>query len=147
MQLSAVRALWRINTPELDWQSILLDEAGEREHVLSEDEERRLFDALRPDFRPMARFALVTGARLGNVIDLPWRQVDWDVGTIAFRMKSKKPGCELHYLPITPAVAAILSRERGRHQERVFTYVCVRNRYESPHQNAPAKGRAAPLHA
>ena len=50
MQLSAVRALWRINTPELDWQSILLDEAGEREHVLSEDEERRLFDALRPDF-------------------------------------------------------------------------------------------------
>ena len=50
MQLSAVRALWRINTPELDWQSILLDEAGEREHVVSEDEERRLFDALRPDF-------------------------------------------------------------------------------------------------
>ena len=50
MQLSAVRALWRINTPELDWQSILLDEAGEREHVLSEDEVRRLFDALRPDF-------------------------------------------------------------------------------------------------
>ena len=119
----------------------------EREHVVSEDEERRLFDALRPDFRPMARFALVTGARLGNVIDLPWRQVDWDVGTIAFRMKSKKPGCELHYLPITPAVAAILSRERGRHQERVFTYVCVRNRYESPHQSAPAKGRAVSLHA
>jgi hypothetical protein len=32
------RVLWLINTPELDWQSILLEEVGEREHVLSEDE-------------------------------------------------------------------------------------------------------------
>ena len=50
--IGRARALWRVNTPELDWQSILLEEAGEREHVLSEDEERRLFDALRPDFHP-----------------------------------------------------------------------------------------------
>jgi hypothetical protein len=33
----------------------------------------------------------------------------------------QKPGGELHYLPITPAISAILSRERGRHPHQVFT--------------------------
>jgi integrase len=114
--IGRARSLWRVNTPELDWQSILLEKAGEREHVLSEEEEEhRLFWALRPDFHPMARFAVVTGARLGNVIGLTWRQIDWDAGTIVFRVKSKKPGGELRYLPITRAVTAILLGERGHH--------------------------------
>ena len=114
--IGRARSLWRVNTPELDWQSILLEKAGEREHVLSEEEEEhRLFWVLRPDFHPMARFAVVTGARLGNVIGLTWRQIDWDAGTIVFRVKSKKPGGELRYLPITRAVTAILLGERGHH--------------------------------
>src|SRR5271169_825106 len=56
----------------------------EREHVLSEEEERRLFEARRPDFPPIVRFAPVTGARLGNVIGLRWRQVDSHTGIIVF---------------------------------------------------------------
>lgn len=93
----------------------------------------------------MVRFARVTGARLGNVIDLTWRQVDWDAGTIVFRVKSRKPGGELHYLPITPAVAVILSRERGRHQARVFTYVCARNRYDPRTKVLQRKGERYPF--
>jgi integrase len=122
------KGLWSIAVPDLDWQKILLEEAGEREHVLSEDEEARLFAALRADLHPMVQFALLTGVRLGNVIGMTWRQVDWNASRIVFRVKSKKPGGELHYLPITPMVAAILSRERGHHASRVFTYVCARNR-------------------
>jgi integrase len=121
-----------------------LEEAGEREHVVSEEEERRLFSALRPDFRPMVRFALVTGARLESVIGLTWRQVDSDAGTIVFRLKSKKPGGELHYLPITRAVAAILSRERGHDPVRVFTYVCARNRYDPRTKTFQRKGERYP---
>ena len=138
--IGRARSLWRVNTPELDWQSILLEEAGEREHILSEEEERHLFRALRPDFHPMVRFALLTGARLGNIIGLTWRQVDWDAGTIVFRLKSKKPGGELHYLPLTPAVGAILSREDGHHPVIVFTYVCARNRYDPRTKTLQRKG-------
>jgi len=143
--IGRARSLWRVHTPELDWQSILLEEAGEREHVLSEEEERRLFGALRPDFHPMVHFALVTGARLGNVIGLTWRQVDWDAGTIVFRIKSRKPGGELHYLPLTRAVAAILSREVGRHPMSVFTYVCARNRYDPRTKTIQRKGERYPF--
>lgn len=126
--LRRARDVWKWPTPTIEWQKIRLVETGEREHILSQDEDTRLFEELRVDFHAMVRFALITGQRLANVVGLTWRQVDWDAGIIAFRIKSKKPGGELHYLPLTPTVAAILSRERGHHPVRVFTYVCERNR-------------------
>lgn len=136
---------WGIATPTIDWQSLLLEEAGEREHVLSIEEEARLFAALRADYHPMVRFALVTGMRLGNVLELTWRQVDWDARVIAFRVKSRKPGGELQYVPITGAVAAILSLERGNHRERVFTYLCAANKHD-PHRGImQAKGARYPF--
>lgn len=111
--------------PAIKWKALLLQEAGEREHILSRDEEDRLFAALRPDYHPMVRFALVTGVRLGNVVGLSWAQVDRRAEVMTFRVKSRKPGGELHRLPITAAVAAILDGERGRHPVRVFTYLRI----------------------
>jgi integrase len=97
------RDLLDVATPKIDWKKVLLEETGEREHVLShDDEELRLFAALRPDYHGMARFALLSAARRANVVELSWPQVDWSAGVIVFRIKSKKPGGELHYLPITP---------------------------------------------
>ena len=63
-----------------------------------------------------------------------------------FRVKSKKPGGELHYLPITRSVAAILLRERDHHPVRVFTYVCARNRYDPRTKTLQRKGSAIPSH-
>src|SRR5262249_52481361 len=117
----------------------------EREHILSAEEETRLFAALRPDYHAMFRFALVTGVRLGNVVALTWRQIDWDARAIVFRVKSKRPGGEIHYLPVTASVAEILSLERGRHPERVFTYVCDRNRYDPRQGIVQRKGARYPF--
>lgn len=143
--LRRAAGLWQVETPTIVWKGLLLEEAGEREHVLSDEEEGRLFAALRPDYRAMVRFALITGLRLGNIIDLGWRQVDWDALTIVFRVKSRKPGGDLHYVPITPAVAAILSLERGRHVERVFTYVSDRNRHDPRTGQMQRKGVRYPF--
>jgi len=137
--------LWDVAVVEIEWQEILLEEAGEREHVLSGDDEPRLFAALRPDFHSIVRFALLTGVRLDNVIRLEWRHVDWQAETIVFRVKSKKPGGELHFVPITPAVATILSRERGHHPTRVFTYVCARNRHDPKRGTLQKKGERYPF--
>jgi integrase len=102
-----------------------LEEAGEREHVLSAEEEDRLFAALRPDYHAMFRFALVTGLRLGNVVALTWAQIDWDARSICSGSNRRSRGGELHYVPITPAVAAILSLG-ARPAPGARLYLCLR---------------------
>jgi integrase len=122
-------SLWEVATPDLPWKALLLEEAGERQHILTADEEARLFAALRPDMHAMIRFALASGARRSNVIGLRWDQVDWDAGAITWVVKSKRPGGQQHVLPLTPGIAAILSVERGRHPIYVFTYELQRARF------------------
>ena len=139
------RDLWDVAVAKIDWQKILLEEAGEREHVLSLEEEERLFAELRADFYAMVCFALVTGVRLVKVVELTWRQVDWHARTIVIRLKSKKPEGTLHYVPITPAVATILSQERGRHPVYVFTYACQRNRHDPKRRTSQKKGERYPF--
>jgi integrase len=137
--------LWGVAVANIEWKKVLLEETGEREHILSEGEEERLLAALCADYHAMMLFALVSGVRLANVIELGWSQVDWDEGVIRFRVKSKKPGGELHYLPLTPALATILSRERGRHPVWVFTYVCNRTRHDPKRKLIQHKGERYPF--
>lgn len=122
--------VWGNAVAAVVWKDVLLEESGEREHILSVTEEERLFAALRPDHRAMFRFALLSGARLGNIIGLRWDQIDWDARTITWRVKSKRPGGKLHVLPITPAIAAVLSLERGKHPIFVFTYLAQQPGYD-----------------
>lgn len=134
---------WGCVVAKIDWRRLMLDEPENVQTILTEEREAEFFAALRPDFHPLVQFALLTGVRLENAIGLTWAQIDWDARTITFRTKSRKPGGALHVLPLTGAVAAVLSLERGKHQQleparassscgRVFTYVCARNRHE-PH--------------
>lgn len=137
--------LWGVATPELPWKDLFLEESGEREHILSLDEETRLFTALRVDLRAMVRFALISGARLGNVIGLTWPQIDWDARTITWKVKSKRPGGRQHVLPLTPAMMAILSLERSKHPVFVFTYEARRNRYDPKLRKMQSRGRHDPF--
>jgi integrase len=133
-------------TPEIQWSDVLLEEEGERQHILSRgDEQERLFENLRDDFQAVARFALITGLRLRNLIGLKWNQVKWPEGHIVVRIKSKKPGGELLYIPITKPVAEILSGELGRHPVFLFTYVCRGNYYNSRANIRLMKGERYPI--
>jgi integrase len=138
-------SLWGVAAPELPWKDLLLEEAGEREHVLSLEEETRLFAALRPDLHAMVRFALVSGARLGNVIGLTWQQIDWDARTITWKVKSKRPGGRQHVLPLTPAMIAIIARERGNHTVYVFTHKTQRAWFGTPQRKAHLRGAREPF--
>lgn len=136
--LNRAQKKWNIRTAQIEWKDIFLEEDGERQHILTRrldpadaevlsnypDEETRLFDALREDFRAFIRFALISGLRLSNVVDLTWEQVQWAEGVIEVRIKSKRRRGKLHYIPITPSIREILLGEVGRHPTRVFTFIC-----------------------
>jgi integrase len=120
---------WKVAIGEMpDWQEHKLAEPDERVRSLSTSEETKLFNHLREDFRPLVEFALLTGVRLMNATRLTWSQVDFDAGVITFRVKSARPGGDVHELPITGPVGVLLAKQRRHHPIYVFTYLCQRSR-------------------
>ena len=128
--LKRAKKVWKVDVGEIDWTLHRLHEADERVRELSADEEGRLLGALRDDFRPIVRFAMISGLRLSNLIRLTWKQVDFDAGQISIKMKSKRPGGRAHTIPITPAMRALIANQRGNHPIYVFSYLCQKNRNE-----------------
>jgi integrase len=120
---------WGYKVAKIRWRStrgpsLWLDEPENKQTLLPEAKEEAFLAAFREDFRPVVRFAVMSGQRRENVLGLCWDQIDWDRRVITFRSKSKKPGGKLHQLPLSEGLRALLAGERGRHPVFVFTYVC-----------------------
>jgi integrase len=111
-------ALWGQRVARVEWGAHKLAEAQERIREASQAEETALFAALRPDFRPILRFLLITGLRRAEACGLKWSQVDFDGARLLVHGK----GGTVDYLPLPDSALAILRGERGRHSTMVFTY-------------------------
>jgi integrase len=98
------------------------------------------WDTLRPHLpahiRPMADFALATGLRQANVLQLRWNQIDmarrvcWVQGADA---KARKP----IGVPLNDSALAALREVLGQHQEFVFTYRVKKGRDGAPEVRRP----------
>lgn len=143
--LRMAAARWGCAVATIDWKRQFLMEPAPRDRLLSPAEEARLFAALRPDFHAFIRFALLSGQRLGNIRRLRWSEVDLEQRVIRLRLKSRRPGGEPHLVPISPALAAILATERGRHPEFVFTYVAQRARSAEGREKERTAGQRQPF--
>ncbi len=120
--------IWKADVGETpNWRELVLPEPAARVRELMADEEARLFAHLREDLHPLVTFCLTTGVRLMNGIRLTWAQVDEAAGSITFRVKSRRPGGDVHTLPLTRAVVVLLAEQRGNHPIYVFTYRCKRS--------------------
>ena len=58
--------------------------------VLSTSEERRLLLAATPRLRPLIRFALQTGLRRGELLNLTWDDIDWHEGKWSSRANGRR---------------------------------------------------------
>ena len=97
---------------------------AERVRELKVDEEARLFENLRLDFHPMVKFALATGIRLANLVNLSWTQIDFTSGQITLKEKSKLPGGRLHTVPIFSGRSGTVGeRRRQSSNPRVHLYL------------------------
>ncbi|MCZ6742944.1 MAG: site-specific integrase [Alphaproteobacteria bacterium] len=122
---------WKADIGEMpEWKSLLLPEPAWRIRELAPDEEDQLFGAMREDMHALVRFCIVTGARKSEARLLTWDQVDLknEKPRVILRTKSRKPGGELHIVPLPHQFVVLLANLRSHHPERVFTYVCQKQR-------------------
>lgn len=85
-------------------------EQNKRDRWLSREEEKGLLEGCGPWLRDLVVFALGTGMRMGEILELTWRGVDFTRRTVTvFRSKNG----ERRTIPVNPTVLAVL-REKAR---------------------------------
>nr|WP_282571989.1 site-specific integrase [Roseomonas acroporae] len=93
--------------------------AGEkRTRWLTPDEYRRLLTSASPHLQPMIVFMACTGARMGEVLTLQWRDVDLDHGRAVLRDVKAQHGVRRNRLcDLPPAAVEALRGIEGRQGE------------------------------
>lgn len=133
--LSRASIAWRVPVQNIQWARHMLKEPQERVRELSADEETVLMQAIRPDLRPIVEFALLTGCRRQECLNLEWRHIDWR--NRSFRVTGK--GDKTRSIPMAQAVHDLL-RTLPRAHERVFTYKIQRGRHAGERKPIQAEG-------
>ncbi|MER9685127.1 site-specific integrase [Mesorhizobium sp. M0139] len=120
--MTRAKKTWKVPVGDIDWSRHMLKEPKERVREASLDEEKRLLNAMRGDYEPAVRFALLTGCRRMEIVDLTWSRIDFFGRTITVTGKGDKT----RVLPMTDAVHALLWVLKDHHPAYVFTYIARR---------------------
>lgn len=122
--LRRARLKWEQTLPEIDWKELRLPEPKERVRELRDQEEVKLVAAMRTDYLPAIRFAILSGLRKRELMGLRWSDIDWMARTVSVLGKGAKPAT----IPLTRGMIAILAALRDHHPEFVFTYIAAASR-------------------
>jgi len=95
-----------------------------RDRFLSQEEISRLLEHLPDHQRPMIQFALLTGLRRTNLLNLKWRQVDLIHGLLFISAQEAKGGLDLRF-PLAPEAMEVL-RNVPRHPTSDYVF-CKEN--------------------
>lgn len=124
--LALVRAILKRAVDEWDWlekspKVKLFKEAEGRVRFITSEQVQTLLCELPAHQQDMVLFALQTGLRQANVVELEWSQVDLERGHMwvnAAQSKNRKPIA----VPLNREALAVLHRQLGKHPARVFTF-------------------------
>lgn len=140
-EIDVARPIWRrvMKTHDIgempDWGALRYAVADTAPRELYHDEEDRLFDRLREDFRDFTRFALLSGWRLAEVRHLRWADVNLGQGIATTKVK----GGDVVKRPLTDDMIVLIANQ-VKAGPFVFTYVCKKSRSKF----VDAKGRLNP---
>lgn len=81
---------WGQRLSPIRWGQHKLKEAEPRPREASAVEEARLMSAMREDFRPLLRFAFLSGMRLAELLAMRWEHIDWAAREIILMGKGDK---------------------------------------------------------
>lgn len=97
-----------------------LPESTPREGFFSQEEFSTLYNHLPKHIQPIALIGYWTGCRLGEILNLRWRQVDLEARTIRLRPNETKSGWG-RVIPMPQSVVDSL-KTLGRESEWIFIY-------------------------
>ncbi len=124
--LAMIRSVLRKACYEWEWidkvpKVKMYREAKRRVRWITPEQVHDLLGELPPHQRDLALFALATGLRQSNVVNLTWHQVDLKRG-VAWIPADKAKGNEDIHVSLSAFAVEVLQRQVGKHPERVFTY-------------------------
>ncbi|PPD55579.1 MAG: integrase [Methylotenera sp.] len=124
--LALIRSILIRSRDEWEWidkvpKIRLFKESNSRERSLTFDQVKALMLELPAHQRETVMFALATGLRQRNVLDLEWSQVNLALRHAwihAAQSKNRRPIA----VPLNDTAMQVLQRQLGKHETRVFTY-------------------------
>ena len=122
--LNRAREVWEEDVAPIRWRNHLLPEPKERIRELTEEEEAKLLENIRPDYREIVKFALASGVRVGGCVSLTWQSVDFRTRSIKIAGKGGRD----YTIPMSNKMLAILFPLQGLHETAVFTYIAQRTK-------------------
>ena len=122
--LRRAKSTWKARVQDIEWRNHFLKEPQERVREASSAEETTLLQAIRSDYEPALRFALLTGCRRAEIVGLEWTSVDFI--NRAFKVTGK--GDKTRHIPMTREVRDLLWSLKDYHRSAVFTYVAQKTR-------------------
>lgn len=133
--LRRARRTWKQRVQDIEWKDHFLKESQERIREAAPEEEGRLRAAMRDDYEPALRFAMLTGCRRAEIVGLEWSRVDFfnDEFTVIGK------GDRSRVIPMTAETRSLLWSLKDHHATSVFTYLCRRPR------KAQRKGTRYPI--
>ncbi len=115
---------WKQAVQDIEWKDHFLKEPQERVREATPDEEARLLAAIRPDYRPVVRFAILTGCRMSEILTLEWARVNFFNDTFTVIGK----GDRQRSIPMVKEVRDLLWDLKDHHPEMVFTFQATKTR-------------------
>jgi len=116
--------VWGQTVHRIEWRRHFLREAQERVREATTEEEARLIAAMRGDYAPALRFAILSGCRRAEIVGLTWAKVDFFNREFTVTGKGERSRA----IPMTQAIYDLLWGEKDYHPTAVFTYVAKRPR-------------------
>lgn len=124
--LAFIKAMLR--TAERDWK--MLDKApivkvpqpkNKRIRWLEPHEAKRLIDECPEPLKSVVEFALATGLRRSNIINLEWKQIDMQRRVAWINPEDAKAGRAIG-VALNDTACRVLKKQIGNHQQWVFVY-------------------------
>ncbi|WP_425335165.1 site-specific integrase [Pectobacterium aroidearum] len=121
-----MRSLLRIAANEWGWlNSVPVVKArqprNKRIRWLTHDEARQLIDALPAHLKPVVTFALATGLRRSNILDLEWSQVDMQRRMAWIHPENAKGGKAIG-VALNDTACGVLKGQIGKHHRWIFVH-------------------------